>query len=266
MYRYKRQNKCFKQGLGDGVILILMKIPPGEFLMGAPETAPESFDSQRPQHRVRLEPFFMGCYPVTQAQWRVVANYPQVERDLDPNPSRFTGENRPVENVSWDYATEFCKRLSAKTGREYCLPSEAEWEYACRSGMETPFHFGETITTELANYNGNYPFNDNEGSQGEYRKTTTEVGSFPANEWGLHDMHGNVWEWCEDDWHDNYEGAPNDGTAWIEENRTGTGRVFRGGSYFSNPGHCSSAFRDNGTRITLINDMGFRVVCHLPFP
>jgi formylglycine-generating enzyme required for sulfatase activity len=123
--------------------------------------------------------------------------------------------------------------LSKATGREYRLPSEAEWEYACRAGTTTPFHFGETITTDLANYNGNYTYGS--GSKGQYRKQTTDVGSFPANAFGLHDMHGNVWEWCQDTWHENYNGAPTDGSAWVDENANQNRMILRGGSWYNNP-------------------------------
>jgi formylglycine-generating enzyme required for sulfatase activity len=210
--RYQTTGQYFTEDLGNGVDLDMVYIPGGTFLMGAPEDELESRDNERPQHEVTLQFFFMGRYAVTQAQWGVVANYPQIERKLDPNPSRFTGDNRPVENVSWENAVEFCKRLSKKTEREYKLPSEAQWEYACRAGTKTPFHFGETITTDLANYNGT----DDQwgsygrGTKGEYREQTTEVGSFLANRFGLYDMHGNVGEWCEDDYHESYEGAPTD--------------------------------------------------------
>jgi formylglycine-generating enzyme required for sulfatase activity len=235
--------------------------------MGAPEDEPESQDRERPQHEVTLQPFFMGRYAVTQSQWRIVEGYPQIEGELNPNPSRFKGDNRPVEKVSWLDATEFCKRLSSQTGREYKLPSEAQWEYACRAETTTPFHFGETITTDLANYRGT----DDQwgsygrGTKGEYREQTTEVGSFLANRFGLHDMHGNVLEWCEDDYHNSYEGAPIDGTAWIDSDRTNTYRVLRGGSWYYFPGVCRSAFRDIYVpRDFIFDSVGFRVVCVVP--
>ncbi|MFM6472590.1 MAG: formylglycine-generating enzyme family protein, partial [Dolichospermum sp.] len=196
---------------------------------------------ERPQHQVTIKPFCFGKYPITQAQWQAVAALPQVNQELKPNPSRFKGDGStsltnhcPVERVSWHDAVEFCARLSNYTKRPYRLPSEAECEYACRAGTITPFHFGETITTELANYNGNNTYGD--GPKGVYRKETTEVGSFKiANEFGLYDMHGNVWEWCQDDWHNNYEGAPVDGSAWINlSNR----KVLRGGSWNYYPVLC----------------------------
>ncbi|MGJ3252713.1 MAG: SAV_2336 N-terminal domain-related protein [Elainellaceae cyanobacterium] len=248
--------------MGEDIGLDMIAIPGGSFMMGAPTTEPESLDSERPQHEVTLQPFYMGRYPVTQAQWRIVAGYPEVERSLDPDPSNFKGDNRPVEQVSWDDAQEFCKRLSAATGQEYRLPSEAEWEYACRAGTETPFYFGETITSELASYDGQSTYND--GPKGKNRRKTTEVGNFPSNDWGLHDMHGNVWEWCEDDWHSNYGRAPADGSAWVEADRKGTGRLLRGGSWYDFPGICRSAFRDYGSRDTRYFGFGFRVCCVPP--
>ena len=196
--------------LGD---LIPMKfIPAGSFLMGSPEHEPDRLSTEGPQHEVTLGAFWMAQTPITQAQWRVVAGWPRVKRDLDPEPSFFKGDNRPVERVSWLDAMEFCHRLSQRTGWKYTLPSEAQWEYACRAGTTTPFHFGDTISTELANYDGNYSYG--QGPKGIYRQQTTDVASFPANAWGLHDMHGNVWEWCLDEWRASYEGAPVDGSAW----------------------------------------------------
>lgn len=246
----------------------MMQIPAGRFVMGAPEEEEESEDNERPQHEVSVPGFFMGRYPVTQAQWRSVAGYKQEELELKPDPSEFKGDNRPVENVSWDEAVEFCRRLSVKSGREYRLPSEAEWEYACRAGTTTPFHFGETLDAEIANYNADSPFVGSpvygDGKKGEYRKETTEVGIFPGNEWGLQDMHGNVWEWCEDDWHNSYEGAPTDGSAWLEENRTETNKLLRGGSWGNDPGYCRSAIRYDISRDGRDYGLGFRVLCVSP--
>ncbi|MDJ0716305.1 MAG: SUMF1/EgtB/PvdO family nonheme iron enzyme [Prochloraceae cyanobacterium] len=172
--RITKQARYFTENLGYGVDLELIAIPKGTFTMGSPKTYNEI-----PQHKVTVPPFFMGKHEVTQAQWRAVANLPKVYRYLKANPSKFPGDNRPVEHVSWDDAIEFCIRLSRKTGRKYRLPSEAEWEYACRAGTTTPFYFGQTITYWLANY-------------GEHRNETTDVGSFLPNAFGLLDMHGNV--------------------------------------------------------------------------
>ncbi|TBR56400.1 hypothetical protein B4U84_30105, partial [Westiellopsis prolifica IICB1] len=213
--RRRLQSQCFIEDLGNGVQLEMVAIAEGSFMMGAPKNEKDSSANERPQHQVTISPFFLGKYPVTQAQWQAVASLPQVNRELNPNPSTFKGENRPVESVSWYDAVEFCDRLSSHTKRQYRLPSEAEWEYACRAGTTTPFHFGETITSELANYDANYTYGN--GVKGTYREETTEVGSFGvANAFGLYDMHGNVWEWCLDDWHNNYEGAPTDGSPWFD--------------------------------------------------
>lgn len=166
--------------------------------MGVPITEKVATYSQQLQHQVRVPPFFMGKYQVTQSVWRAVANLPLIDSYLDPYPSRFKSDNLPVEGVNWYDAIEFCKRLSKKTGRQYRLPSEAEWEYACRAGTTTPFNFGKTIKSEFANYNGRRVYARE--PRGKYRKRTTPVGSFFPNSFGLYDMHGNVWEWCADGW------------------------------------------------------------------
>jgi len=180
--------QSFTEDLGNGVKLDMVYIPGGSFLMGSPTTEKDSRDPERPQHRVTIKSFLMGKDPVTQAQWKAVGNLPKVNRDLKPDPSRFKGENRPVERVPWYDAVEFCDRLSRHTGKTYRLPSEAEWEYACRAGTTTPFYFGETITPDLANYDGNYTYGS--GAKGKYRQETTPVGSFPPNKFGLYDLHG----------------------------------------------------------------------------
>jgi formylglycine-generating enzyme required for sulfatase activity len=262
LHRYKRTNKSYTQDLGKDVKLTLMLIPAGEFTMGAPIEELESDDDERPQHLVKVPQFLMARTPITQAQWRVVAGYDQVKLDLDPDPSGFKGDDRPVEQVSWEEAQEFCRRLSAKTSKGYRLPSEAEWEYACRAGMTTAFHFGETITPELVNYRGSAVYNGS--PKGEYREAPTEVGSFPANDWGLYDMHGNVWEWCEDDWHGSYDGAPQDGSAWVERERSDTYRLLRGGSWYNAPKNCRSACRNYATRVICNNYVGVRVCCASP--
>ncbi|MGK7879876.1 MAG: formylglycine-generating enzyme family protein [Crocosphaera sp.] len=197
-------------------------------------------------------------------------------------PGELKGDKRPVTNVRWHDVIEFCARLSIHTGRQYRLPSEAEWEYACRAGTTNPFHFGETISTDLANYNGSDDQNGayGRGEKGKYRGETTDVDFFGvANEFGLSDMHGNVWEWCLDPWHDNYNGAPNDGSVWDENNQQKEyydhivnnikqlltderNHVLRGGSYLSYPRDCRSASRLKDS--TRDYSGGFRVVCVLP--
>ena len=177
----------------------------------------------------------MGKYPITQAQY---------QRVMGKNPSNFKGDERPVEQVSWNDAVEFCQRLSKQTGKEYRLPSEAEWEYACRAGTTTAYYFGDTITGKLANY----------AASG-----TTAVGKYPPNAFGLYDMHGNVWEWCQDNWHDNYKNAPNDGSAWLSGESSIN--VIRGGSWNVNPRYCRSAGRDRFNPDDTDYDDGFRVAC-----
>ena len=229
----------------DSLTLELVRIPGGVFLMGSPKDEQWRYEDEGPQHKVQVPEFYMGKHPVTQAQWKAVAALPQVERKLEADPSYFKGDDCPVERVSWYEAVEFCTRLSAHTGREYRLPTEAEWEYACRAGTTTQYHFGDTLTSELANYDANQ---------------TTEVGSCPPNAFGLYDMHGNVWEWCQDHWHKNYKGAPTDGSAWDDQGESAS-RVLRGGSWFFNPGDCRSASRSSdlpGFRYIYI---GFRVSC-----
>jgi len=253
----KRTAQYFIEDLGGGISLEMVQIPVGSFKMGSPEG--EGTDDERPQHNVTVQQFFLGKYQVTQEEWAIVATtFPKVEINIDPDPSRFKGKRLPIERVLWDDAKEFCARLSKKTKREYRLPSEAEWEYACRAGTTTPFHFGSTITTELANYNGNSVYGD--GKKGEYRKKTTEVGAFPPNPFGLYDMHGNVLEWCQDQYHNSYDGAPEDGTAWLGENDNQI-RMLRGGSWSSNPVFCRSVNRRYDDGGDWNNNIGFRVVC-----
>jgi len=271
--RQTQQVWQFTEDLGTAVNLEMVAIPPGKFLMGSPPDELERRSNEDPQHEVSIESFFMGKYTITQAQWRQVASFPQINRELDPDPSRFKGGDRPVERITWYDAVEFCERLSQKTGRSYRLPTEAEWEYACRAinseaplikggqGGSTPFHFGETISTDLANYDGNYTYGV--GKKGIYREETSPVGSFKvANHFGLYDMHGNVWEWCEDEWHENYEGAPTDGTAWTAKNdENSSKKVLRGGSWSYYPFACRSAFRYRDDPDGYFNTVGLRVAC-----
>jgi formylglycine-generating enzyme required for sulfatase activity len=170
-----------------------------------------------------------------------------------------------VVNVSWRDALDFCQRLRLRSGKNYTLPSEAQWEYACRAGTTTPFYFGETISSELANYDGNYAYEDS--PKGEYRKQTSDVEMFPANAWGLHDMHGNVWEWCLDHWHENYDDAPFDGRAWINHDAKDSKaeekqpRLLRGGSWCIPPRNCRSAYRYLFHPFLRSFNLGFRVCC-----
>ena len=249
----------WQEPLGAELALEMVPIPAGEFLMGSPDDEPGRGDDEGPQHRVRLAPFSLARTPITQAQWRQVARWqpaagdPPWERELNPDPSYFKGDlpqddRRPVECVSWFDAQEFCRRLSRRTGKTYTLPSEAQWEYACRAGTTTPYAFGATLSQRQANV-------DSSG-------TTTEVGRFSANAWGLHDMHGNVWEWCADHWHPNYLGAPDDGSSWIYPSADEYEiRLLRGGSWSINPGFCRSACRDGSHPGNQLNDVGFRVCC-----
>ena len=280
----------FTETLTDNVELEMVAIPGGTFTMGSPESEKDSRSRERPQHDVTLQPFFMGKYPVTQAQWKAIALMTdlKVETDLDRYPSSFKGEKRPVERINWYEAVEFCNRLSKLTGREYRLPSEAQWEYACRGVREPlkldsgesypPFYFGETITGQLANYDASRTYRDE--PPGKRSGGITPVGQFSPNPFGLYDMHGNVWEWCADDWHDNYKGAPKDGSAWIDKNEAknvngennsnsatndenNPKSPLRGGSWFNNPDYCRSAIRYDILRRDYRVDVtyGFRVVC-----
>ncbi|MGK7908465.1 MAG: SUMF1/EgtB/PvdO family nonheme iron enzyme [Synechococcus sp.] len=262
--REDHRNEMRTEELGSDVRLEMMNIPPGCFRMGSPESEEDRDDDEGPTREVTIaSSFWMGRYPVTQAQWRTVVEMtrddPEFDLELVPDPSSFKGDDRPVESVSWFDAEEFCKRLSKLTGKDYRLPSEAEWEYACRAGTTTPFHFGPTITTDLANYRGIETYGG--GPEGIYRQETTPVDTFKfANAFGLSDMHGNVWEWCADHWHDSYVGAPPGGTPWIEGGDSNR-RVLRGGSWDFDPRYCRSANRRWSNPGNWFSGVGFRVVC-----
>ncbi|MFN7759416.1 MAG: caspase, EACC1-associated type [Pseudanabaena sp.] len=269
--RKKGKAEYIRENLGNGATLDLVRIPAGKFMMGMPaderqialenrlkyggkrEDIEKWLDWAKPQHEVTVPSFLMGKYAVTNAQWEAIMG----TKPSGSSGVKFQGENQPVINVSWDDAKEFCKKLSEKINKNVRLPSEAEWEYACRAGTTTAFHFGETITPELVNYNGNYPYVD--APKGEYREKTVDVQSFSPNAWGLYQMHGNVWEWCEDVWHENYNGAPTDGSAWLtggEQNK----RALRGGSWFLDAIVCRSALRNWFNADVSYSDIGFRVV------
>ncbi|MCG9884215.1 MAG: formylglycine-generating enzyme family protein [Cyanobacteria bacterium] len=265
--RFSQEAQQLVELLPHGVTLEMVLIPGGTFLMGAPEEEPDSSDNERPQHWVTVPEFLMGKYPITQAQWRAIAALPRVNIELNPNPSRFTedaegdlADNRPVEQISWYEASEACDRLAQATSRLYGLPSEAQWEYACRAGTTTAFYFGETLSPDLANYDGNFTYAD--GPKGIYRERTTSVGVFYANAWGLYDMHGNVWEWCADTWHSNYENAPTDGSAWITMS-TKDKRLLRSGSWYYYPKFCRSAARSYDVPSDQNLTFGLRLCCSI---
>jgi formylglycine-generating enzyme required for sulfatase activity/predicted Ser/Thr protein kinase len=257
--RDRSENLLFREELNKYVSLEMVSIPGGTFIMGSPEY--EGNADEHPQHQVTIAPFFMGKYPITQAQWKAVALLPKVTQPLELSPAKFKGTNLPIENVSWYEAVEFCLRLSLKTGRNYRLPSEAEWEYACRAGTTTSFHFGEKITEDLINCSGGDFYVVPPRSS--FRKEITKVGSFKvANTFGLYDMHGLVWEWCADPWHNNYYGAPTDGSIW-DDNGDIYRRVLRGGAWNFSAELCRSASRSWNEAEGGLRMSGFRVVFSL---
>jgi len=251
--------------LGGGINLEMVLIQGNTFLMGSPIEEIDRQEDYENRHQVTLQSFFMSKYPVTQAQWQLIATLPKVDLELNLNPSYFKGANRPVEQVSWLEAKEFCARLSILKSCEYRLPNEAEWEYACRAGTITPFNFGETITTDLANYcgidrqvgktlqKGSYA----SGPKGDYREETTPVGGFCViNKYGLCDMHGNVWEMCSDFWRKDHEDIRSDDK--VENNFS---IVIRGGAWNSSARECRSAFRTAYKPNSCTKQVGFRVCC-----
>lgn len=213
--------RCLTIDLGNGVPLEMVYIPGGTFLLCG-------------THQVTIQPFHMGKYAITQAQYRsITAN----------NPANFKGDNRPVEQVSWDDAQAFIRSLSIRTKRVFRLPRESEWEYACRAGTTTEYYFGETITPELVNYDGNHTYG--KAAKGKHRQETTPVGTFPPNLFGLYDMHGNVCEWC----HDHCDN---------------TNVILRGGSWYNHPKDSRSASRYGNTPDLRYFHVGFRVACEIP--
>lgn len=258
---------------GEGPELVVLRA--GRFQMGSPEherkiamacgAQKNWLARETPQHWVGIaRPFAMGRYPVTVGEWRayVEATGWQPDGEVDWSAPGFPQTDRhPVVGVTWGDAQRYVSWLSERTGQRYRLPSEAEWEYACRAGTKTAYSFGDAIDTSLANYDGNFTWNG--GARGEYRRGTTPVDAFAPNPWGLHDMHGNVWEWVQDVMHDSYEGAPLDGSAW-EEGGERARRILRGGSWLYNPRYLRSALR-NGFSAVMSNDIvGFRVVREVP--
>ncbi len=236
---------CVRQNLAAGVDLDLALIPGGTFLMGDERHHPD----ERPIHQVTLAPFYMSRYPITQVQYRSI---------MGDGEGFSLGRDYPIEQISWDDAIDFCTRLSQQTGDRYTLPSEAQWEYACRANTNTAFYFGDLITPDLVNYNGEYPYNG--VAKGLNRECTTPVGSFPANAFGLSDMHGNVWEWCLDSYQASYHGAPTDGSAWVDPKASDLKRVMRGGAWDYVARGCRSAVRCSLAPHLRVAGCGLRVV------
>jgi formylglycine-generating enzyme required for sulfatase activity len=262
----------FCEPLAPDLGLEMVAIPGGKFMMGSPETEHDRSSCESPQHEVTVPTFFMSKYPITEGQWQIVKNNKQ---ELDPSPfsiewKRLMKEQElelarsvsPINWLYWEDAVEFCHLLSNQTGRTYRLPTEAEWEYACRAGTATPFHFGETITGKLANYDNYETYLEDQNDE-EYNDATL-VDNFLPNAFGLCNMHGNEWEWCLDHWHNDYEGAPTDGSAWLSANADPV-HILRGGAWNSNPSDCRSAARSNNIEACCYNSgFGFRVVCEIP--
>lgn len=232
-----------------GVAFEFVEIPKGSFMMGAPDTEKKSDYDEKPLHKVNLNGFYMCKYEITQAQWKAVMG-------ADNNPSHFKGDSLPVEKVSWENVEQFIKKLNQLTGKQYRLPTEAEWEYACRAGTTTPFFTGGNITTDQANYNGNYPYNGN--PKGEYREKTVKVDTFAPNAWGLYNMCGNVSEWCNDLYQENYyKNSPEDNPSGPKENDDNY-RVCRGGAWCLFGKVCRSA--DRAKAKGGFHFIGFRLV------
>ncbi|MGH9832697.1 MAG: SUMF1/EgtB/PvdO family nonheme iron enzyme [Blastocatellia bacterium] len=265
------QARCSVEDLGGGVKLEMVEIAGGEFWMGSTDADAQAafndakrywkdaeqqwYTRETPRHRVAVSSFFMGKHPVTQAQWmEVMGNLPEISDDL-------RGDDRPVVMVSWEEAVEFCRELSRRTKRQYRLPTEAEWEYACRAGTNTPFAFGQNINPEVVNYAGSQPYGS--ASQGTYRQKTVPVGSLGvANVFGLYDMHGNVWEWCSD-WYSSsyYEECRKQGMVTDPQGpATGSDRVYRGGGWYFHAVLCRSAYRINDAPGFRDDGVGFRLV------
>jgi formylglycine-generating enzyme required for sulfatase activity len=237
--------------LVDG--LELVRVPAGRFEMGSPPDEPGRWQAEGPQRPVHVESFWLGRFPVTQAQWRAAARLPAVDRALDAAPSHFEGDRLPVENVTWHEAVEFCLRVSAASGRAFRLPSEAEWEWACRAGSRSAFACGDALGDDMANFWSERP-----------RGGTTPVDAFPANAFGLHDMHGNVFEWCADGWHFDYRGAPSDAKPWLDGSYPNY-RPLRGGAWCTLARGCRSAYRSaaHQNRDHRINANGLRIAVSL---
>ena len=252
----------FTEDLGNSVTLDMIRITSGKFLMGAPEGESGARINEYPQREVSISEFWIGKATVTQELWDTIANLEPVEQLIQRKPSKFGDLKNPVEQVSWIDAMEFCLRLSQLSGKEYSLPSEAQWEYACRAGTKTPFSFGPTISTGLANYDGqSYQGTYGRDQNGIYRQKTTKIGSFPPNSFGLYDMHGNVWEWCLEDQYGKYYGARTDGEL---RKFSDLKKVRRGGCWSDVAKYCRSTCRSFSTASNCDCKVGFRVMTIAP--
>lgn len=258
--RYIRQAHYYIEGI-DNVNFEMIAIPGGTFLLGSSENELERNFDESPQQEISIPSFYLSKYAVTQAQWQAVSALPVIKHKLNSTPSYFTGENLPVEQVSWEEAVEFCARLAAKTGKSYQLPSETQWEYACRGNIIAPFSFGATITPDIVNYNGNNSYA--KVLPGVFRRRTIEVGSLQiANPFGIYDMHGNIWEWCQDIYHSSYKNCPTDGSAWEDlADMPITWRVVRGGAWNSPAKQCRAAARHKLLPDIRSHHVGFRIIC-----
>lgn len=249
------RNVIFRERMRDGGLGPRMAvIPPGAFLMGSPPNEVKRSNTEGPQHEVRLtRPFALGVYAVSFAEYE---RFCTATRQAKPDDAGWGRRDRPVIDVSWADAQAYCRWLSAQTGQRYRLPSEAEWEYAARAGTTRAFRFKGPISTDKANYDGN--FNYDFGAEGEYRGKTVAVNDFAPNRWGLYQMQGNVWEWIQDDWHKSYEGAPADGSAWKSSGDCSM-RVLRGGCWFYAPSWLRSAARFYSPSDARYYFVGFRL-------
>lgn len=249
--RSKASASQYTEDLGDGVKLEMIEIPTGIFVMGSAESEDvysDIYNNEWPQHEVKINSFYIGKYEITQSQYQTI---------MGNNPSKFKGGDLPVENVTWNDAVEFCKRLSVQTEKTYRLPSEAEWEYACRAGTTTTFSFGENINTSIVNYREKDFYG--QPIREKNREKTITVGSLGiANAFGLYDMQGNVWEWCQDIYQRDYNGAPTNGIAWEQE--TNDRRVLRGGSWAYSKDYCRCSNRVRNKQTHHDDYDGFRVV------
>jgi eukaryotic-like serine/threonine-protein kinase len=251
--RPQSHSYIFQEELGDGTFLTMVQIPPGTFMMGSPDREEGQESCEQPEHPVNIPTFYLGQTQITQAQWTAI--FPDRQGTFSSN------HQVPIDSISWLDAIEFCHRLSTNTGRKYRLPTESEWEYACRATTTNPFAYGDTISPSIVNYDAARPYG--ESVKGICRGKSTPVATFPPNLFGLYDMHGNLWEWCLDEWFANYRDAPQDGSARgdLETRTENTQRVVRGGSWFSAGQMCRAASRSSLPASYRHNHYGFRVVC-----